>query len=84
MNRQQRERLSQFVGITGADNSLATRCLEAAGWSVESAIEMYYSNGMSAKAGRASAPRVDKCAPAVLTPRQSALAVVALQAWRHA
>ncbi|KAL4452395.1 hypothetical protein ABPG75_008057 [Micractinium tetrahymenae] len=61
MNRQQRERLSQFQGITGADSGVATRCLEAAGWSVEGAIDMYYSNGMHlAAGGRSSGPRLDR------------------------
>lgn len=61
MNRQQKDRLSQFVGITGADSSLATRCLEASGWSVESAIEIYYSNSMHTRTGRAAGPRLDRC-----------------------
>lgn len=60
MNRQQKDRLSQFVGITGADSSLATRCLEASGWSVESAIEIYYSNSMHTRTGRAAGPRLDR------------------------
>ena len=38
MNRQQKERLAQFQGITGADAGVASRCLEAAGWSMEAAI----------------------------------------------
>ena len=52
MNRQQKERLSQFVGITGADSGVAQRCLEAASWSVEAAIEIFYSSGMHLAAAR--------------------------------
>lgn len=64
MNRQQRERQSQFVGITGADAGVAQRCLEAAGWSVEAAIEIFYSGGMHLQGAQRSggAPRIDKCA----------------------
>ena len=61
MNRQQKERLAQFVGITGADASVATRCLDAAGWGVESAIEIFYSSGMQL-ASRAGGSRIDRCA----------------------
>lgn len=63
MNKQHKERLSQFVGITGADTSLATRCLEASGWGVEAAIEIYYSNGMHAQAAaRSGGSRLDRAA----------------------
>lgn len=61
MNRQQRERLSQFQGITGADAGVAGRCLEASGWSVEGAIDVYYSNGMHLGASRSSGSRLDRC-----------------------
>ena len=61
MNKQQKERLSQFVGITGADTSVATRCLEASGWGVEAAIEIYYSYGMHMQAARgAGGGRLDR------------------------
>lgn len=58
MNRQQRERLSQFQGVTGADAGVAARCLEASGWSVESAIDVYYSGGMHLT--RSSGPHLDR------------------------
>lgn len=60
MNRQQKDRVSQFVGITGAESSVGVRCLEAAGWSIEGAIEVYYTNGMHMQTSRSSAPRLDK------------------------
>jgi hypothetical protein len=58
MNRQQRDKQSQFVGITGADSSTATRCLEAASWSVEAAIDYFYSNGM--QPSRSASKRPDR------------------------
>ncbi|PRW57295.1 DCN1 2 [Chlorella sorokiniana] len=60
MNRAQKERLAQFVGITGADNSVAQRCLEAAGWSVEAGIEIFYSSGMHLQAARSGGSRLDR------------------------
>lgn len=63
MNRAQKERLAQFVGITGADSGVAQRCLEAAGWSVEAGIEVFYSSGMHLQASRSGGSRLDRCAP---------------------
>jgi hypothetical protein len=60
MNRQQRDKLQQFCGITGADSGLAQRCLEASGWVVENAIDMYYSNGMHTTASWSATSRLDK------------------------
>ena len=57
MNRQQKERLGQFQGVTGSDTAVATRCLEAAGWSVEGAVDIYYSSGMHMQANRGSGGR---------------------------
>lgn len=66
MNRAQKERLAQFVGITGADSGVAQRCLEAAGWSVEAGIEVFYSSGMHLQASRSGGSRLDRCAPQLL------------------
>lgn len=60
MNRQQRDRVTQFVGVTGADSGVAQRCLEGAGWSVEGAIDLYYSNGMHLAAARSGVQRLDR------------------------
>ncbi|PSC72336.1 DCN1 2 [Micractinium conductrix] len=70
MNRQQKERLAQFQGITGADAGVASRCLEAAGWSMEAAIDVYYSNGMHLRG--AYGPRIDKNAIQRLYKKYSA------------
>lgn len=64
MNRQQRDKLGQFQGITGADAAVGQRCLEAAGWSVEGGIDLYYSNSMHLQtAGRsAGSAKLDRAA----------------------
>lgn len=73
MNRAQKERLSQFVGITGADSGVAQRCLEAAGWSVEAAIEIFYSSGMHMQAARSGGgSRLDRCARCLGATRRAA------------
>lgn len=48
MNRskKEKERVSQFKSITGASDKIASECLRATGWSVESAIDYFYSSGL--------------------------------------
>ncbi|KAK9918420.1 hypothetical protein WJX75_004024 [Coccomyxa subellipsoidea] len=42
LDRQSKEKLEQFVAITNAPEKMAVRCLQAADWSIEAAIEFYY------------------------------------------
>eukprot|EP00878_Enallax_costatus_P003752 GHUV01003968.1.p1 GENE.GHUV01003968.1~~GHUV01003968.1.p1 ORF type:complete len:254 (+),score=70.65 GHUV01003968.1:404-1165(+) len=46
LNRQQKDRVTQFRSITGASDKQAIDCLRQAGWSVEGGIEVFYSMGM--------------------------------------
>ncbi|GBF90080.1 hypothetical protein Rsub_02788 [Raphidocelis subcapitata] len=50
----EKEKASQFKTITGASDKVATECLRATGWSVEAAIEYFYSSGL-----QAAVPSVD-------------------------
>lgn len=61
LNKQQKEKLVQFVGITGADQRVAQECLQLGSWSVEGAIDYFYTSGLSAMAPtRSAGPRLDK------------------------
>lgn len=61
LSRGQQERVAQFVGVTGSAPRVAQECLQVCQWSVEAAVDYYYSSGMSAYAERASAqPRLDR------------------------
>lgn len=59
LDRSQKERVAHFVAITGADQRVAVECLQLGGWSVESAIDYFYSSGMAAMPTR-SGPKLDR------------------------
>ncbi|EIE18950.1 DUF298-domain-containing protein [Coccomyxa subellipsoidea C-169] len=42
LDRQSKDKIEAFVGITNAHEKMALRCLQAADWSIEAAIEIYY------------------------------------------
>uniref|UniRef100_A0A383VM88 Defective in cullin neddylation protein n=1 Tax=Tetradesmus obliquus TaxID=3088 RepID=A0A383VM88_TETOB len=46
LNRQQKDKVTQFRSITGASDKQALDCLKQAGWSVEMGIEVFFSLGM--------------------------------------
>ncbi|KDB25209.1 hypothetical protein H109_02937 [Trichophyton interdigitale MR816] len=46
----QKSAIAQFVSVTGAKDSVATKCLKANGWKVDQAIDDYFQNGQSATA----------------------------------
>eukprot|EP00879_Flechtneria_rotunda_P019546 GHRR01020533.1.p1 GENE.GHRR01020533.1~~GHRR01020533.1.p1 ORF type:complete len:120 (+),score=29.53 GHRR01020533.1:305-664(+) len=46
LNRQQKDKITQFRSIVGASDKQAIDCLKQAGWSVEGGIEVFYSMGM--------------------------------------
>lgn len=48
LNKQQKDRVTQFRNITGANDKQAIDCLRQAGWSVEGGIEVFYASGMQA------------------------------------
>lgn len=43
LSRAQRDKITQFKGITGANEKVASDCLKSASWSLEAAIEVFYS-----------------------------------------
>lgn len=45
LTKQQRERINQFVGVTGSSSKVAVECLQLTNWAVEPAIDYYYSSG---------------------------------------
>ncbi|KAG7675062.1 hypothetical protein Ndes2526B_g07910 [Nannochloris sp. 'desiccata'] len=51
LTKPQRERVTQFLGITGAATKVAIECLQLANWSLEPAIDYYYSAGALSSAG---------------------------------
>eukprot|EP00882_Tetradesmus_deserticola_P006042 GHRQ01006360.1.p2 GENE.GHRQ01006360.1~~GHRQ01006360.1.p2 ORF type:complete len:226 (+),score=89.84 GHRQ01006360.1:293-970(+) len=46
LNRQHKDKVTQFRSITGASDKQAIDCLKQAGWSVEGGIEVFFSLGM--------------------------------------
>eukprot|EP00775_Hariotina_reticulata_P012415 gene12415-12550_t len=50
LNRQQKDKVTQFRSITGASDKQAVDCLRQAGWSVEGGIEVFFSMGMQVSA----------------------------------
>lgn len=62
LNKQQKDKLVQFVGITGAEQRTALECLQLGSWSVEAAIDYFYTSGLAAAAQRHSGPRLDRWA----------------------
>ena len=58
LTKTQRDRLSQFTGITGASSKVAVECLSLSNWGVEPAIEYYYTSGIAASMG----PTIDRAA----------------------
>lgn len=60
LSKQQKDKLTQFVGITGADQRVALECLQLGGWSVEGAIDYFYTSGMAAQMQARSGPRLDR------------------------
>jgi len=51
LTRENKNRLQQFLAITGASEKVAAECLRATQWSVEPAIDHYYSSGMASLPG---------------------------------
>ncbi|KXZ49925.1 hypothetical protein GPECTOR_19g376 [Gonium pectorale] len=47
LTKQQKDKITQFRGITGSSEKLATDCLKIAGWGVEQAIDHFYSSGLA-------------------------------------
>ncbi|KAL6767454.1 hypothetical protein ACKKBF_B35300 [Auxenochlorella protothecoides x Auxenochlorella symbiontica] len=58
----QREKLAQVVGVTGASTRTALECLTATGWSLEAAVDYYYSSGAYPAARGGRGPKTDKAA----------------------
>ncbi|KAG1667415.1 hypothetical protein FOA52_004832 [Chlamydomonas sp. UWO 241] len=54
LTRENKNRLQQFLAITGASEKVATECLRATQWSVEHAIDHYYASGLAAVPGASS------------------------------
>lgn len=55
-NRIQKEKIQQFIGITGASEKAAQACLQNAGWSTEAAIDNFYTSPeLPAPSGRRKA-----------------------------
>jgi len=50
LGRREKDKITQFRGITGASDKIATDCLRQANWSTEVAIELFYSSGLQASA----------------------------------
>lgn len=64
LTKPQREKISQFCGITGASSRVATDCLQIADWKVEVAIDYFFSSGLNYAdaSNRSTQPRVDRAA----------------------
>lgn len=45
LTKPQRDRLNQFLGVTGAPTKTAIECLQLANWALEPAVDYYYSAG---------------------------------------
>lgn len=60
LNKQQKDKVSQFVSITGADQRVAVECLQLGSWNVEAAIDYFYSSGLSSMASLRSGGRLDR------------------------
>jgi DCN1-like protein 1/2 len=54
LTKPQREQVTQFQGITGAATKIAIECLQLTNWSIEPAIDYYYSAGYMTSAGGGS------------------------------
>ena len=62
LNKQQKDKVSQFVSITGAEQRVAVECLQLGSWNVEAAIDYFYSSGLSSMASLRSGSRLDRWA----------------------
>lgn len=60
LNKQQKDRVSQFRAITGGSDKQAIECLRQAAWSVEGGIDVFYSSGMQAAAAPMDTSGVEK------------------------
>lgn len=59
LSKAQRDRVSQFAGITGAPARVAMECLHLNNWALEPAVDYYFSSGLAhQQAGAAS--RIDR------------------------
>lgn len=47
LNNAQKDKITQFTGVTGSTGSSAIECLQATNWSLERAIDHFYVTGMS-------------------------------------
>mmetsp|Transcript_16535 Transcript_16535/g.41274 ORF Transcript_16535/g.41274 Transcript_16535/m.41274 type:complete len:248 (-) Transcript_16535:195-938(-) len=48
LNRQQKEKVVQFRGVTGASEKVAVDCLKMCSWAIEPAIDHFYTAGLQA------------------------------------
>merc|ERR1719230_36865 len=60
LNRSQREKAAQFSAVTGAPAKLATEYLRRHSWSLDYAVDVFFSEGNHAFAAAApAAPKID-------------------------
>jgi DCN1-like protein 1/2 len=61
LSRSQRDAASQFAAVTGAPTAVAVQCLQLSDWTLDRAVDYYYSSGMSSHS-KTSKTRVDRSA----------------------
>merc|ERR1719181_703800 len=59
LNRSQREKAAQFSAVTGAPAKLATEYLRRHSWSLDYAVDVFFSEGNHAFAQAPQAPKID-------------------------
>lgn len=59
LTKAQKDRVVQFCNVTGAGQGVAAECLQATSWSLERAVDHFYTSGLQAFAER-SGPKVDR------------------------
>lgn len=47
LSRVQRDRVNQFIKVTGAPSTTAVKCLQLTDWAIETAVDYYYGSGIS-------------------------------------
>jgi len=47
LSRVQRDRVNQFIKVTGAPSTAAVKCLQLTDWAIEAAVDYYYGSGVS-------------------------------------
>eukprot|EP00798_Chlamydomonas_sp_ICE-L_P015364 gene15366-21450_t len=60
LNKDQKLKVGQFRGITGATEKVSIECLKVSAWALEPSIDFFFSSGMSAQVAHIDTKETDK------------------------